>query len=130
MKTARRQTLAEYKQLQRNAAAVIMRRLNPDNNTQKKWIDGRPTAQFVEQFIKPNDRLTSLERIEIYNRQYWFRIIDGMYDDFPGLRAVIGDSKFNKLVIEYLDQCLPLGLTISRLLLRALGSGVRRSGRD
>ena len=81
-----------------------MRRLDKHSNTQKKWVDGRPTAEFVEQFIKPNDRLTSLERIEIYNRQYWFRIIDGMYDDFPGLRAVVGDAKFNKLVIEYLDQ--------------------------
>ena len=104
MKTARRQTHAQYVQLQHNAAAVIMRRLDKQSNTQKKWIDGNPTAHFVEQFIKPNDRLSSLERIEIYNRQYWFRIIDSMYDDFPGLRAVIGDGKFNKLVIEYLDQ--------------------------
>jgi hypothetical protein len=36
------------------------------------------------EFIKPNNRLTSLERLEIYSRSYWFRILDSLYDDFPG----------------------------------------------
>ena len=52
--------------------------------------------------IKPNDRLTSFERLEIYNRQYWFRILDCFYDDYPGLRAVIGQRKFDRLARAYL----------------------------
>ena len=32
------------------------------------------TSTVAEAIIKPNDRLTSFERLEIYNRQYWFRI--------------------------------------------------------
>ena len=35
-------------------------------------------------FIKPNDRLSSFERLEIYNCQYWFRVLDCLYDDYPG----------------------------------------------
>ena len=44
----------------------------------------------ASELIKPNDRLTSFERLEIYNRQYWFRILSGFAEDFPGLRAVSG----------------------------------------
>ena len=36
------------------------------------------------EFIKPNDRLSSTERLEIYSRSYWFRVLDSLYDDFPG----------------------------------------------
>ena len=56
----------------------------------------------ANKFIKPNDRLTSFERLEIYNRQYWFRLIDCFYDDYPGLRAVLGDRKFDRLARAYL----------------------------
>ena len=46
---------------------------------------------YAASYIKPNDRLTSFERLEIYNRQYWFRVLGSMVEDFPGLRAVLGE---------------------------------------
>ena len=48
------------------------------------------------------DRLNSFERLEIYNRQYWFRLLDCLYDDYPGLLAVLGERKFLKFAIAYL----------------------------
>jgi hypothetical protein len=98
----RRQTLAELRQLERLAGAVIMRPLSPHWRMQKKWTDNRDMRQVTAEFIKPNDRLTSFERIEIYNKQYWFRLIDIFYDDFPGLRAILGRLKFNRLAKEYI----------------------------
>src|SRR6516162_2919647 len=89
----RRQTLAELRQLQRLAGAVIMRQLSPQWRMQRKWVDNRDMGQVAAEFIKPNDRLSSFERIEIYNKQYWFRLIDIFYDDFPGLRAILGRLK-------------------------------------
>ncbi len=82
----RRQTLGELKELQRLTFSAISRQLGPSNSMQRTWTDGRPTANVIAEFIKPNDRLTSLERIELYNKQYWFRLLDCLYDDFPGLR--------------------------------------------
>ena len=64
---------------------------------QAKWRDGRPMKKVAGRFIKPNDRLTSFERLEIYNRQYWFRLKDCFYDDYPGLRAILGDRRFERL---------------------------------
>jgi hypothetical protein len=35
-------------------------------------------------YIKPNRRMSSAERLEIYSRSYWFRIVDSLHADFPG----------------------------------------------
>jgi hypothetical protein len=100
----KRQTLKELQDLQRLAAGMIMRPLGRDMQTNRTWRDGRPAAQVAATFIKPNDRLTSLDRIEIYNRQYWFRLIDCLYEDYPGLFAILGHRKFDKLIHEYLEK--------------------------
>jgi len=97
-----RQTFSRLRELQRLTAQAIFRPLTPRDNIQRAWIDGRPMKQVAAEFIKPNDRLTSIERLEIYNRQYWFRVLDCLYDDYPGLRAILGDNSFYKLRIAYL----------------------------
>jgi hypothetical protein len=77
-------------------AGAIMRSLAPGDRMQKI---STPIANAI---IKPNDRLTSFERLEIYNRQYWFRILGCFYDDYPGLLSVIGGRKFDQLARAYL----------------------------
>jgi hypothetical protein len=90
--------------IQHAFAQAIMRPLSKSYGMQSKWTDGRSTKKAVAEFIKPNDRLSSFERIEIYNKQYWFRLLDNLYDDFPGLRALLGDARFHRMSIAYLDQ--------------------------
>ena len=68
----------------------------------RRWKDGRPTAELAAQIAKPNDRLTSFERLEIYSRMYWFRLLDSLYEDCPGLRAALGQPRFMKLIEAYL----------------------------
>ena len=57
---------------------------------------------MAESFIAPNSRLSAFERLEIYNRQYWFRVLGALAEDFPALRAVVGGSAFEALSIAYL----------------------------
>src|ERR1700747_696588 len=95
---------AELRELQRVMATVLFRPLTPRWRMQKRWIDGRPMSETAAEFIKPNDRLSSFERLEIYNRQYWFRVLDCLYDDYPGLRAIVGERRFMKLATAYLTQ--------------------------
>jgi len=90
--------------LQRLMAQAVMRPLTPRDTMRKTWPDGRPTRRVAESFIKPNDRLTSFERLEIYNRQYWFRVRASFYEDYPGLRAVLGDRAFERLADAYLTR--------------------------
>ena len=101
--------------MQRLAGAVIMRPLSRQWRMQRKWTDNRDMNEVTAEFIKPNDRLTSFERIEIYNRQYWFRLIDSFYDDFPGLRAMLGRLKFNRLAREYLSAHPSTSFTLRNL---------------
>ncbi|MBL9131755.1 MAG: putative DNA-binding domain-containing protein, partial [Verrucomicrobiaceae bacterium] len=47
--------------------------------------DGLQKATRAD-FIAPNDRMSGFERLEIYARQYWFRLLDCLHDDYPALR--------------------------------------------
>ena len=69
----------------------------------------------ASEFITPNGRLTSLERLEIYSRSYWFRVLDSFHDDFPGLRAVLGKRSFNRLSWAYLAECPSQSFTMRNL---------------
>lgn len=83
-------------------ARAVMRPLTSAERMQTLWEDGRRTEEVAAGFIKPNDRLTSFDRLEIYNRQYWFRLLDCLHDDYPGLRSLLGSARFHRLMIAYL----------------------------
>jgi hypothetical protein len=98
----RLRSTGDLRSLQRLMTHVLVRPLTADEGMQPRWIDGRRTAEVVGEFIKPNDRLTSFERLQLYNRMYWFRLIDSVYEDSPGLRALLGEKKFGRFVRAYL----------------------------
>jgi hypothetical protein len=98
----KRQTAREFLELQRLMARAVMRTLDSKGGMRSKWADGRAMKKVAAEFIKPNDRLSSFERLEIYNRQYWLRLKDCFYDDYPGLRALLGQGRFEKLTVAYL----------------------------
>jgi hypothetical protein len=106
---------ADLAALQRAVWRVISRPLTAGSRMQRRWTDGRPTSAVAEQIAKPNDRLTSFERLEIYNRTYWFRVLDSLYEDCPGLRAVLGDRKFTALCEAYLIRYPSVSFTLRNL---------------
>jgi hypothetical protein len=89
-------------ELQREMAAAVMMPLTADEDMRTHAPDGRPMSEVAERFIAPNSRLTAFERLEIYNRQYWFRVLNALAEDFPAVRAVVGARAFEGLSIEYL----------------------------
>ncbi len=88
--------------MQREMAGVLFTPLTRGGDMRRRAADGRVMREVAESFIKPNDRLTSFERLEIYSRQYWYRVLEGLQEDFPGLRAVLGGARFLKLSEAYL----------------------------
>ncbi len=101
--------------LQALMAKAVMRPLTADDGMQREWSDGGATAEIAEQFIKPNDRLDSFDRLQIYNQQYWWRLLGNFAEDFRGLRAVLGERKFDKLAVAYLDHCGSQSWTLRNL---------------
>jgi hypothetical protein len=102
-------------ELQRAVFEVVRQPLTASEGMRPRMPDGRSTRDVVENLIKPNDRLTSFERLEIYNRQYWFRLLSCIADDFTGLRAIIGEKHFEKLAIAYLNDCPSRSFTLRDL---------------
>jgi hypothetical protein len=113
-----RSEIAGYQDLraiQRAFATGITRPLTKGHHMQSKWTDGTPARQAVATFVKPNDRLSSFERIEIYNKQYWYRLLDCLYEDFPALRAVLGDRRFQEMSVAYLTKYPSNSFALSEL---------------
>jgi hypothetical protein len=104
-------------ELQRQMSAAVMRPLTKSGD-----ID---SSLETASFVKPNDRLSSLERLEIYNRQYWYRVIDSFYEDFPGLLTVLGQRAFDRLAEAYIAECPSQSFTM-----RDLGSRLEKWLRD
>src|SRR6202142_4065397 len=88
--------------LQRRMARAVMTPLTRSERMRAVAPDGRSMRAAANRFIKPNDRLTSFERLEIYNRQYWFRVLSAFSEDFSGLRAVLGQRRFDAMANAYL----------------------------
>ena len=105
----------KLKALQRTMARAVMQPLTSSERMQRTAPDGKTMRCYAERFIKPNDRLTSFERLEIYNRQYWFRLLSSMIEDFPGLRAVLGDRRFDAMCKAYLVDCPSRSFTLRNL---------------
>jgi Putative DNA-binding domain len=90
--------------LQRRMSEDVRRPLTPDFKMQTVTEKGLSTSEIAAGYIRPNPLLTSFERLEIYNRQYWFRVIGAVSEDYPALNAVLGPKRFDTLVRAYLEE--------------------------
>ncbi len=107
--------VVNLEQLQRAVFEVTRQPLTPSERMRPRLPDGRSVREIASALIKPNDRLTSVERLQIYNQQYWFRIMSSLSEDFPGLRSLIGERKWEKLAVAYLDECPSESYTLRNL---------------
>jgi hypothetical protein len=68
--------------------------------------EGDVSATFTrtaDALITPSATLAPVERLELYHRQYWYRLLDSLAEDFPGLRRLLGDESFWRLMESYLE---------------------------
>jgi hypothetical protein len=104
--------LAEW---QRTLFAAVTRPLAPGDRAQTEWFDGGSSAKALAKLIKPSTTLRPLERVEIYNRMYWFRLLECIATDFPGLRALLGDERFWAFAAAYLRKHPSRSFTLRNL---------------
>jgi hypothetical protein len=101
--------------IQRRMAEDVMRPLTSDFRMQSLTDNGSSTQELAETYIKPNSLLSSYDRLEIYNRQYWFRVIGAVAEDYPGLNALLGEKRFDSLVLAYLKENPSTSFTLRNL---------------
>jgi hypothetical protein len=69
--------------------------------------------------IAPSASLNPTLRLELYHRQYWYRLLDSLAEDFPALRTFLGEPAFFGLIERYLEENPPRDRN-----LRKLGAGL------
>lgn len=81
-----------------------------------------PSADFLNtarESVTPSRSLAAVDRLELYHRQYWYRLLDSLAEDFPSLRRRLGETRFWGLLEAYLAHQPP-----STPTLRHLGAGL------
>jgi hypothetical protein len=106
---ARAKSAPRLADIQREMLDALRRPLMSGDRMQEQ------SSGTAEKIIAPNDRLTAFERLEIYNQQYWWRLIGAFAEDFPGVCAVIGQRAFDRLTTAYLESCPSRSWTLRNL---------------
>src|SRR5437016_6261368 len=61
----------------------------------------------VARFILPSAHLKPYQRMEIYNQQYWWRLINILQANFPLTLRLLGPGMFNRIVVLFLKENPP-----------------------
>ncbi len=80
-----------------------------------------PTAAFhaaADELLRSTDAVPARERLGLYHRQYWFRLLDSLAEDFPRVRDFLGGETSFAAFERYLRARPPGCWT-----LRHLGAG-------
>ena len=72
------------------------------SNNAVKLID--VSVSDLERVILPSREMTSLDRLEIYGRAYFGRLIECLQAQFPSTRQAISDEAFDAIAFGYLSQ--------------------------
>ena len=108
-------------EIQGRMARALFRPLDKSWGMDPRRAETPSAGEEAALYIRPNRRLSAFERLEIYNRSYWYRLLDAFAEDFPGLRAIVGRERFIQISFDYLNDCPSRSFT-----LRNLGSKLPR----
>lgn len=101
-------TPTRLKELQYWFGGIIGQPIDINNNMNPVTPSGLPIEIEAAKYILPSLTLTPHQRIEIYNQQYWWRLLGIMHETFPFLTRLFGHTDFNqKLGIPYLHKHVP-----------------------
>lgn len=73
------------------------------------------TTEGLANFIEPSLRQTSIERLEVYANAYHARLIECLAEEFPTVRASVGEELFANFVVTYLQQFPSRSYTLANL---------------
>ncbi len=90
-------------QLQQWLQTVIQHPQGPEAGTHSTAQDS--LRRTIVDIVTPSRRLGAAERIEIYNRAYFARLLDCLESEFPAVRYAAGEDAFAGFAIGYLQAC-------------------------
>lgn len=63
---------------------------------------GAAGSQAVDRLFAGDERLSAVQRLDIYANMYFYRLLDCLAEDFPKVLAAVGRVHFHNLATDYL----------------------------
>ncbi len=73
----------------------------------RSLLENDEARRLAERAIAGNARVSGIEQLEIYRRQFWLRHTESLVEDFPGVGRILGQAAWERFVEEYLDVHAP-----------------------
>ncbi len=68
----------------------------------RRDLTRRDLPPGASRHLLPNRHLGAAARLEVYNGQYWMRLLESLQEDFPGVQRLLGKARFERLCRDYL----------------------------
>ncbi|MGA8165491.1 MAG: putative DNA-binding domain-containing protein [Waddliaceae bacterium] len=95
------------KQIQQWFAGIIGRRIDQENRINPIAPSGQLLELEAREYITPTPTLQPIERMQIYNQQYWWRLLKSLHENFPFATRLFGYLDFNEIIgFPYLEKYL------------------------
>lgn len=89
-------------------ASIITRPIDADNHMNLISPSGNPMEEEACKYIAPSPTLRPHQRIELYNQQYWWRLLSTLQEIFPLVTRLFGYFGFNQeIAFPYLVKYPP-----------------------
>lgn len=89
-------------------ASIITRPIDEDSNMQPISPSGIPMEIEAAKYIAPSPNLRPHQCIELYNQQYWWRLLSALHEIFPLVTRLFGYNQFNlEIGMPYLSKYPP-----------------------
>lgn len=106
----------DLKNTQEWFGSVIKRRLVEGDHINPTAPNGKEISTDAAHYIVPSPTLRPHQRIEIYNQQYWWRLINTLQINTPLLLRLFGFTAFNETIaIPYLLKYPPNSWSLNTL---------------
>jgi len=84
-------------------ATIITNKMGKNDTIQRYSPHGTLIAEEASKYIVPGPKLRSHQRMQIYNQQYWWRLLKNLHSNFPLVTRLFGTRAFNeKIGVPYL----------------------------
>lgn len=96
------------KELQEWFGTIIARPISLKSEMNPISPSGIPMKEEAPRYIQPSPTLRPEQRIQIYNQQYWWRLLNVLHEIFPLATRLFGYREFNRrLGVPYLQAFPP-----------------------
>jgi len=69
----------------------------------------------VDAVMAPSSRQTASERLDVYARSYWARLVGCLEEEFPVVREAVGAEAFTQFAVGYIERYPSASYTLGRL---------------